>query len=363
MLEIAIQQLQVSEQEILDNFIDNLKSPVTKHSYQKHIEYYLTFCQMTKLSELLAITEPDRQIRRYIKSLQERNLSTRSINTMLYAIFHFYIYNDVILNTRKIISYVGQPTLKQEDRPYTHDEIKKILDVSDLRMKVIIGLMYSAGLRIGAIADLKLRHLQKIEMCYKVTVYEGSKEMYYSFCTPECASFIQNYLEYRSTNGEQLTENSYLIRNQFDINDLEQIRNKSKGIQTGTLKVMLNTLLRKAGLRTVDRITPHKRKEVAMAHGMRKLFCTQLVKAKLQTEYRWFLEGHKMKGNDESYVKIEDDINEMFQQYKLAINNLTVSDEYRLKEQVKSLLVNKSRIDELEENLKKLESEYKKLKK
>lgn len=147
---------------------------------------------------------------------------------------------DVILVRKKINRFSGEPTLKFTDRPYTYQEIQKILDVSDLRMKVIILLMASGGLRIGAISSLKLRNLQKIEQCYKVTVYEGTNESYYSFVTPECSNFIDTYLQYRAKQGEKLTENSYLIRDQFNINDLEQIRNKSRCIQTGTLKVMLS---------------------------------------------------------------------------------------------------------------------------
>lgn len=95
-------------------------------------------------------------------------------------------------------------------------------------MKVVVGLMVSAGLRIGALTQLKLRNLEKIEECYIVVVYEGTNEQYYSFCTPECSQFITDYLEYRTKNGENLTPDSYLIRDQFDINDLEQIRNISR---------------------------------------------------------------------------------------------------------------------------------------
>ena len=160
-------------------------------------------------------------------------------------------------------------------------------------MKVVIGLMYSAGLRIGAITQLKLSNLEKIESCYKIVVYEGSNEQYYTFCIPECVSFIDAYLEYRTKNGEKLDQNSYLIRDQFDINDLEQIRNKSRGISTGTIEVILNTLLLKAGLRTVNH-TGHKRKEVARAHGFRKFFTNELRKAHVPIEVRWLLEGHKL---------------------------------------------------------------------
>jgi site-specific recombinase XerC len=100
-------------------------------------------------------------------SLRERGLSTSSINTMLYAIYHFYdmctdiIPTDIILNKKKINSFKGESTRKVIDRAYTYDEIQKILNVSDLRMKVIVLLMCSAGLRVGSITGLKLRNLEK----------------------------------------------------------------------------------------------------------------------------------------------------------------------------------------------------------
>jgi len=188
--------------------------------------------------------------------------------------------NDVVLNKKKINMFIGEPTLKTVDGGYTYEEIQKILNISDLRWKCIVLLMCSSGCRIGAITQLKLKNIEKIESCYKIVVYQGTNEQYYTFCTPECSSFIDSYLEYRTKNGEKLTQDSYLIRKQFNINDLNQIRNKSRGISTGTLKIMLHTLLIKAGLRTVDHINPHKRKEVARAHGFRKFFTTQLVTLK-----------------------------------------------------------------------------------
>ena len=228
------------EQEIYFNFINSLKSPVTKETHDINIKKFLKFCDLTKLSELLTIQEPQKQIIKYIMFLRQKGLSTRSIHTMLYGIYHLYKMNDIILNTGKINMFIGEPTLKTKDRAYTHEEIQKILNVSDLRMKVVIGLMASAGLRIGALTQLRLRNLEKVEQCYKVTVYEGTNEQYYSFTTPECASFIDAYKEYRTKNGEKLGPDSYLIRDQFDVTDIDQIRNKTRGIQTGTLKVMLN---------------------------------------------------------------------------------------------------------------------------
>lgn len=311
----VIEQHQDKEQEIHCNFIDSLKSPITKQEYETNIKYYLKFCNYNKLSDLLTIVEPQKQIVKYITSQKNRGLSTSSISTMLYPIYHFYVMNDVILNRVKINKFVGEPTLKTVDRAYTYEEIQKILNVSDLRMKVIVLLMASAGLRIGAIAELRLRNLEKIEQCYKVTIYEGTDSSYYSFVTPECASFIDSYLEYRTKNGEKLTQDSYLIRDQFDINDIEQIRNKSKGIQTGSLKQLLNLILIKAGVREVNHTNPHKRKEVARAHGMRKHFTTQLVNSKVNPEIREMLLGHKI-GLASCYYRPTEQ--EMYAEYQKA---------------------------------------------
>lgn len=144
---MAVVEQQDKEQEIYFNFIGSLKSPVTKEIYETNIKYYMTFCKVTKLSELLTIADPQKQVINYIMFLREKKLATTSINTRLYAIYHFYVMNDVILNRKKINKFIGEPTLKTEDRPYTYEEIQKILNVSDLRMKCIVLLMASAGLK------------------------------------------------------------------------------------------------------------------------------------------------------------------------------------------------------------------------
>ena len=149
-------------------------------------------------------------------SLREKKLSYNSISTRLNAIYHFYDMNDVSLNKKKIKMFKGESSRKIVDRAYTDKEIKKILDISDMRAKVIISLLGSSGLRIGALPSLRIKNLEKIDSIYKITIYEGFRQEYFTFCTPECASFIDSYLEYRTRNGEKLNPNSYLIRDQFD---------------------------------------------------------------------------------------------------------------------------------------------------
>jgi len=83
--------------------------------------------------------------------------------------------------------FKGEYTRKVVYRAYTDKQIKKILDVSDLRAKTIVLLMASSGLRIGALPDIRIRNLEKINNIYKITVYEGSNSQYFTFCTPECS--------------------------------------------------------------------------------------------------------------------------------------------------------------------------------
>jgi hypothetical protein len=70
-------------------------------------------------------------------------------------------------------------------------------------------------------------------------------------------------------------------------------------------------------------------------------FTSQLVNSKLQPELRWLLEGHALKANDKSYVRVKDHLHD---QYVKAINNLTINPENRLKEKVKSLEADRDEI-------------------
>ena len=205
--------------------------------------------------------------------------------------------------------------------------------------------MVTSGIRIGGLPSLRLRNAEKLDSIYKITVYEGSNSQYYTFCTPECASFIDAYLDYRTRSGEKLNPDSYLIRDQFDITDLEQIRNRSKGISISTIGVLLDTILLKAGVRTIDRTSKFNRKEVARAHGFRKFFTTQLINSKVNSEIREMLLGHKI-GLASCYYRPTQE--EMYQEYQKSFNNLTISEENRLKLKLEqNIQIEKSQIEAL----------------
>ena len=86
-------------------------------------------------------------------------------------------------------------------------EILTMLNASDLKQKVSYPIMCSAGLRVGALPTLLVKHLTKMGDVYKIDVYKGlkGKDQYYTFCSPECVTAIDTYLQFRERCGEKIT--------------------------------------------------------------------------------------------------------------------------------------------------------------
>ena len=117
----------------------------------------------------------------------------------------------------------------------------------DIRVKIIISLMTSSGLRYGAVNILNIGDLEKIEKynLYKITAYRKSKKFkYYTFCSPECSTLIDSYLSYRKNQGEILKSNSPLIREQFNTNDKLKINNP-RHLTLITFRTLINDVLTK----------------------------------------------------------------------------------------------------------------------
>jgi integrase len=110
--------------------------------------------------------------------------------------------NDVVLNWKKIKKFINSEKTGNEingkDRGYTHEEIQKILEFSDQRLKTAFLVLASTGMRVGALQSIRIRDLEKIDNLYKIVVYADDNEEYFVFTTPECAKEIDSYLEYRT---------------------------------------------------------------------------------------------------------------------------------------------------------------------
>jgi integrase len=254
------------------------------------------------------------------------------------AIFHFFEMNDVHLNTHKIKRFM--PTDEREhyagDRPYSSDEIRKMLAKCEVRSKVIILLMASTGMRIGGLEKLKIGDLKKNDEfhLYLVWVYNTSKkDRYYTYCTPECAIAIDEYLEYRKLHGEKLKDSSPIIRNQFNI-DNPFTAHVPKSVSLRRLAFIVDDVLKQSGVNPIKPGT-FRRDECMKSHGLRKFFTNQCDKAQVNFLVRESLLGHRLPGQNASYVRTTEE--DTVQEFAKAITLLTICSESRLKQQVQQL--------------------------
>ncbi|MGA7603010.1 MAG: hypothetical protein WCE33_08000, partial [Nitrososphaeraceae archaeon] len=148
------------------NYVNSIKSPATRKIYTTLLRQFLEFCNLRETEELLTRLGDPRQIESRIIDfiVSARDRVTYSYSSLkLAAILAFYSINDLQLNRKKLGKFLGEEVKRQKDRPYTLEEIHRMLDVADERGKAIILLLTSTGMRIGALCDLSFRHLQRIE--------------------------------------------------------------------------------------------------------------------------------------------------------------------------------------------------------
>ena len=82
--------------------------------------------------------------------------------------------------------------------------------------------------------------------------------------------------------------------------------------------------------------------EVAITHGFRKFFTTQLINSKVNPEIREMLLGHKI-GLASCYYRPTEE--EMYAEYQKAENNLTIDPTQRLQKENEMLKIEKSKAD------------------
>jgi integrase len=341
------------------NFINSIKSPATLRTYTYSLKYFMAYCKTDIPGLLKGDTKAleGRIIEFLVYMRQEQKLSYGIINTRFTAIKKFYEMNDILLNFRKISSYLPEKIRVNKDRAYTVQEVQNMLTKCDERMRVVILLLVSTGVRIGSVVDLKLKHLTKMDLdkssyLYQIIIYENTSSEYYCFTTPECAVAIDSYLEYRKRYNEKLDPESPLIREQFNRKDSLLIRHP-KPLRYHNLAYIISDILVKAGIQTIEHVTESKlngriRKDVMRAHGFRKLTETSFIRSKVNAEAREMLMGHSI-GLGDAYYR--PDVGEILDEYLKAVDLLTINDENRLKRKVEILEVKKERIDQLEQTL------------
>jgi hypothetical protein len=156
---------------------------------------------------------------------------------------------------KRITRTLPRVKLYANDRAPTVEELRKAVGFMDYRIKPIIYVMASSGIRVGAWDSLKWKHVRPIKSAEYLTwkkhqeirekghsdivikkeedgedkivaasllVYADTAEQYTTFMTPEAYFALKDYMDFRARYGEKITGQSWLIRDVFPVVDAKK---------------------------------------------------------------------------------------------------------------------------------------------
>ncbi len=353
------------------NFLDGIRTQASRETYETGLRLYCNkLCMDT--DAIIGFARRDNpsgldQLKSYLRlvkaQIESGQLQPTVIRTYYSGIKLFYGMNDVVFNWMKIEKMFPEIT-RLEDRGYTKEEINKLLEHADLRATVIILLESSAGLRVGALPDLRVKHITPRYIngklvAARITTYAGTSAEYIAFCTPECYHAIEKYLEYRRRNYENVTDDSPLIRNTVRQGVPLNALRKTRKLTVGSIETLVHRLVVKAGVRKIDK--KRRRYDMKLNHGFRKFFNTQCKEAKIDILHKEWIQGRGF-GMDDVYHRPENYEDDLLMDYLKAVNALTFNDAELLKEELKQLKQKTEAEKGLEKQLAKVVEDLEKVK-
>ena len=108
------------------------------------------------------------------------------------------------------------------DRAPTLEEIKKIIEYPDRRVKCIVYTMASSGMRLGAWDYLKWGHVKPVYengevLVAKIRVYAEEDDEYLTFVSGEAYAAMLDWMDFRKRSGETVNSESWVLRNLWDL--------------------------------------------------------------------------------------------------------------------------------------------------
>ena len=377
--------------ESVRQFLKGFHSDATREVYRRTLFQFVESCKLTP-DGLLAETNRDPKFTyRLIVDYIERRKSEvggSTIRVMIASLKHFFEMNDAdqAVNWTKVSRLIPKSRKTGSDRAPTTEEIRQMVNEADIRIRCIILMCSSSGIRVGAFEGMCWGDITPIYKedgdaagdretptqvrAAKLVVYRGSVEEYVTFVSPECYDTLMRYRKLREGIGETMTARSPLIRDAWDNHRYRKRSAKdpkvARPLTSSTIANMMGLFLGKIRLRDPSLLLPARgggnRYEFKRIHGFRKYFKT-CAERTIKT-----IDVEKLMGHAESYYKPSDEY--LAEQYAKIVPNLTISETADLKDRLQRQAVASDRkVGEIErknvalqDRLSRLESSYDSLK-
>lgn len=204
--------------DLLDKFYSYLDgknySPNTILNYKEDLEQFKSFCKDKSIKSI------DYQfIRTYLSFLYDKKYTAKSVSrhiSSLKSFFKFLLRSEYIDTNPMLL--ISTPKVEKKLPNYiNYNDLETILSIPDrstplgLRNALILELLYSSGVRVSELVNIKLRDIDFNNN--RILIFgKGSKERYVLYGSV-CSKLLEEYL-YKSRSV--LTKDSeYLLVNKF----------------------------------------------------------------------------------------------------------------------------------------------------
>lgn len=367
-----------------DNFVYALRAKETKRQYPHRLDKFLVFIGFKgtieeKCTKLYEFTKKNNDtIQSYLikfinyqkKRIEDKEISEGTLVNYIKAIKLFYSMNDIIINWKKIGKGMPAERHSADVRIPTLEEVKKLLEHADRRIKPIVYTMLSAGFRVGSWDYLKWKHIipmyrNNIVVAAKIILINTKikNRPYFSFITPEAYNALKDWMDFRKLHGEQVTDESWLMRDTWEKIDrdhshrigLAKYPKKFNHIAIGN---MIGEAWRVQGVRDLlDPAKKIKRHEFKATHSFRSYFETKC-QLKMNHNHIKMLMDPSF-GESQNYHRPTEQ--ELLDDYLNAVDSLTFNQEFRLKNKIEVHEIEKSQLEAIAKDVAFLKRKYKRL--
>lgn len=303
MIKIDNLKLNKNNKDILEKYqiylltVKQKEEKTTVSSYIEDIYKYLEYMENNKIKTALDIEYQN--ITKYLKYLDNNNYETSSIIRKIVSIKLFHKYLSEEYKIKDVSSKIINPRLRRKlPNILTIEEVDNLLDIKlntpfDYRNKAMLELMYSSGLRVSELVDLKLNNID-LDNGYVRCLGKGKKERIIPI--GEIAiEYLKKYInEYRNS-----MKKGYYTENVF-------LNNHGKNITRQGFFLIIKNIAKEKNIN--KNITPHM---------LRHSFATHLLNngANLRTIQEML--GHSSITTTQIYTSVSNDIiKENYELYK-----------------------------------------------
>ena len=227
----------------------------------------------------------------YLAALQDEGLSPGRVYGAIKHVRTFYRVNGVKIELSEPLSR----RVTYKDRAPTPEELTRLLEIANIREKVIVTMLALGGFREKTLARLQYRHVREdledgripIHVHVEAEITKGKYGDYDTFLGAEAAYYLRLYMDQRrrgSVDGkippETLSDHSPLIR--------DERSRYPRHIGPKQIRKLVHNLYVKADLLKQRR----GRMYDLRVHSLRKYFKTQLIALGVQSDYVDYMMGH-----------------------------------------------------------------------